>query len=122
MKDCIPNLSSDKAITMDCDAISLVIIADNMNSETKKNIKKLMFTFGLPLSSIAIPSQAIGAKKIDGIFGSKRSVGCQHLKSSIIGDHLISGEALAITSPVKIAVHHSCCGQAKCYIKLAHLN
>ena len=108
LHDCIPNLSSDKDITMDCDAFSIVIIADNMNPETKNVIRGFLKNFGTDLSSTSIPSQAVGAKKIDGIFGSTRSVGCQHLKSSIIGDHLISGEAMVITSPVKISIPHSC--------------
>jgi hypothetical protein len=108
IEDNFPNLSPEKNINIDCDAFSFVIIADNMNSEAKKNIKNFLHTFGTTLSSISIPSQAVGANKIDSIFGSTRSVGCQHLESHIIGKHLMSEEALVINSPIKIAVHHSC--------------
>ena len=102
------NLSIEKSISIDCDAFSFVIIADVLNPETKKEIEDFLFIFGTPLSSISIPSQAIGAKKIDGIFGSTRSVGCQHLESKTIGNTLMKGETLVINSPVKIAVHYSC--------------
>ena len=108
LKKGFSNLSTDKSISIDCDAFSFVIIADNLNPETKKEIKDFLFMFGTPLSSISIPSQAIGAKKIDGIFGSSWSAGCQHLESSIIGNLLMTGETLVINSPVKIAVLHSC--------------
>ena len=101
-------LSTEKNITLDCDAFSILIIAKEMNAETKHVIKCFLFLFGTLLSSISIPSQSIGAKKVDSIFGSPRSVGCQHLESKSIGNYFMKGETLVITDPIKIAVHHTC--------------
>ena len=107
LEDSFSNESNEKK-TIDCDAFSFIIIANDMTHETKNKIKDFLYTFGTTLSSVSIPNQAVGANKRDSIFGSTRNEGCQHLESSIIGKHLMSGETLVITSPIKIAVHHSC--------------
>lgn len=115
LDDSFTNESKEKK-TIDCDAFSFIIIANDMNHETKNNIKDFLYTFGTTLSSVTIPNKAVGANKRDSIFGSTRNVGCQHLESSIIGNHLMSGETLVITSPIKIAVHYSCRGQIVSYV------
>ena len=97
-----------KKITLDCDAFSFLIIAEEITMETMCVIKNFLLHFGTCWSSISVPSKAIGAEKIDSMFGSTRSVGCQHLESSKIGQFFMSGGTQVITSPVKIAVHHSC--------------
>lgn len=112
--DCIHTISNNtdvpegSTITTDIDAFSFVIITDTMNDEIKSALQDLLFMFGTQLSSIKIPSSAIGADKSDSIFGSSRNEGCQHLQSSVIGDILVSAETQVIHSPVKIAVHKSC--------------
>lgn len=102
------NVSQCSTITTDIDAFSFVIIADTINDEIKSALQDVLFTFGTQLSSIKIPTLAIGADKPNSIFGSSRNKGCQHLQSSVIGDILVSAETQVIHSPVKIAVHNSC--------------
>lgn len=101
-------ITPEKKITADCDAFSFLIVADKMEAYVREAIKKFLYCFGSSLSSISLPSVAIGAVNKDSIFGSTRSKGCQHLLSTNIGNKFMCEESLVISGPVKIAVHSSC--------------
>ena len=115
LSNCLDILSQNKCFapnkmkTIDCDAISFVIVADSMDDETKDKITNFLLHFGATMSSVTIPNVAKAANKNDSIFGGTRNKsGSQHLKSCITGTKLMSGESLVITAPVNIAVHKSC--------------
>ena len=101
----------NKQITADCDAFSILVIANpvdgKMDVDQKLAIKKFLFLFGTKWSAVSSSPTAIAGDKKSSIFGSSRNK-CQHLKSSNIGTAIESSEAQVISTPVKIAINKSC--------------
>ena len=91
------------AVKTDMDAISILISTNDMTPERRTGIKEFLNLFGNELTLRAtLPNSVIGSSR-EGIFGCREDKKCMHLPPP-----LQNGEALVISTPVKIAVHRSC--------------
>jgi hypothetical protein len=91
-------------ITVDCDAISVIITTPDMTESKKNAIREFLFVLGSESTlRCGIPNSATGHGKINSIFscyGKK----CQHLPKV-----LESGDEMVVTDiPCKIAIDCSC--------------
>ena len=90
------------SISIDCDAISVVISTRTLTEVKRKVIKDFFRVFGSDLSGCSLPDRAIGSSKRSGLFGCSGNM-CQHLPESLQGR-----EMLVLDAPVKVGLHESC--------------
>lgn len=99
--------------SIDCDAFSFIVTAEpplhscTLDSEQRQAIKRFLYVFAQPLSTVTFPLSEVAANKPDSLFGSSKNK-CQHVESVKCADLLVSDESLVISAPVKLAVHNSC--------------
>ena len=95
---------ANENISIDCDAISVVITTEEMSAQKKKALKDFLLVFGTEsATSCGIPQSASGHGKKHSIF-SCYGKECQHLP-----EFMEEGEeTIVIDSPVKIAIHSTC--------------
>ena len=90
-------------LSIDMDAISIVIKTKDMTDEKRQSMRDFLFLFGTDLTlRCGLPYSVPGSTKVDGVFGCKNNK-CQHLPSKLNGV-----EILAFDTPVKVAIHQSC--------------
>ena len=91
-------------ISIDCDAISVVITTPDMTTEKKKAIRDFLLVFGSEsATSCGIPQSATGHGNLHSIFscyGEK----CQHLPE-LLDD---GEEMIVLDTPIKLGLHESC--------------
>lgn len=96
-----------KEITTDCDAISILLSATNLDNIKKKEIKSFLSLFGTDLTfRCGLPQNVVGSSRKDGVFSCAGKSGgnkCQHLPNNLQGNQI-----LIIDSPIKLACHKSC--------------
>lgn len=90
-------------ISMDLDAYSFVVSADEMNCDRKEALREFLLSFGgMSFGRCNFPTRCTGSKSKDSIFGCAGNES-QHLPHVLRGN-----EMLVIDAPVKIALHASC--------------
>ena len=98
------NKVDKESISIDCDAISVIITTPDMTEVKRDAIREFLLMFGSESSlRCGIPQGATGHGKINSIFscyGKK----CQHLPKILDGGE----EMLVIDVPCKVALHSSC--------------
>lgn len=58
-----------KEITTDCDAISILLSATNLDNSKKKEIKSFLSLFGTDLTfRCGLPQNVVGSSRKDGVF------------------------------------------------------
>ena len=90
------------SISVDCDAISVIISTRTLTEEKRKAMKDFFRVFGSDLSGCSLPHRAIGSSKCSGLFGCNGNM-CQHLPAFLQGR-----EMLVLDAPVKVGLHESC--------------